>query len=222
MVVGSADFCFMLAAEARLGAGLKIRAVATTAAARSILRPGVADTILVVVDADLPDGEAFSFCADLTGGRGSLPVMMVGTTDSEAAAVRSLEAGAIDYFPRPQKHAELLARLRAHVRSLSTSLEVQINIGPFTFRPGQRTLVDRATGARIWLTAKETRLLRRLDAAYGEPVKLASLLEAAWHSANTSSHTLHTHIYRLRSKLGAGTGGTPMLRTVREGYVLVH
>lgn len=222
LVVGTTEFCSLLAAGARGETGLSVVGVTSTEAARTVLRLGTADTALAIVDAGLPDGEAFAFCGDIARAVASPPVMMVGAAESEADALRSLDAGAIDYFPRPQNQAELLARIRAHLRSLATSLDVDISIGLFTFRPGQRTLTHRKTGARTWLTAKETRLLRRLHAANGTPVSPVALLEAAWTGPGTSMHTLHTHVYRLRGKLGAGSDARPMLRTVPEGYALMH
>ncbi len=145
---------------------------------------------------------------------------MISDDYSEAEALESLHAGAIDYFARPHQRAELVARLRAHLRSRSTSLEVQLSIGPFRFHPAQRLLVDERRNNRIWLTSKESRILRRLHVANGRPVPKADLLEVAWGSPDTSVHTLQTHIYRLRTKLNSGAAGRPLLLTTGGGYKL--
>ena len=180
-------------------------------------KPGVAAAI---VDVSLPNGEGHTLCADMAQAHKNLPVMMISDGYSEADALQSLRAGAIDYFHRPHHREELLARLRAHLRSKSTSLDVHLKIGPFSFHPGQRILLDERRQSRIWLTAKEARILRYLHMANGRAVPKAELLGVAWGSPDTSVHTLQTHIYRLRTKLKTGGAGRPLLVTTAGGYVL--
>ena len=202
----------------RAAFGLHGTVVADAASARTLCKSG-REVALAIVDASLPGDESHALCAHLVQSHRGLPVMMISSQYSEAEATRSLGAGAIDYFHRPHHRAELLARLRAHLRSKSTSLDVELTIGSFAFHPGQRVLVNRRKGGRIWLTAKESRILRRLHLANCQPVATGELLQVVWGSPNASVHTLQTHIYRLRCKLGT-SGDRPMLLTTPRGYVL--
>ena len=207
-----------LAENIRSAIGLHGTVVSDAATARTLCGSG-REVAMAIVDAGMPGDEGHTLCAHLTQAHRGLPVMMISDQYSEAEAVRSLRAGAIDYFHRPHHRAELLARLRAHLRSKSTSLDVDLTIGSFNFHPGQRILVDRRKHTRIWLTAKEARILRRLHLANSQPVDTEELLRVAWGSPNASVHTLQTHIYRLRCKLGT-SGDRPMLLTTPQGYAL--
>ena len=207
-----------LAESIRQSTGLQGTFIPDAAGARTLCQSG-REVALAIVHAGLPGDESHVLCADLVQAHRGLPVMMVSDQYSEAEAVRSLSAGAIDYFPRLHQRAELLARLRAHLRSKSTSLDVDLTIGSFSFHPGQRVLVDRRKHTRIWLTAKESRILRRLHLANSQPVPTEELLQVAWGSPDASVHTLQTHIYRLRCKLAA-SGDRPMLLTTPRGYLL--
>ena len=209
----------LLAGNVQADTGLQSAVVASVADARTMSRSDTVDLAMAVIDADLPAGEGHALCAELLEDRRCLPVLMVSCSNSETDVLRSFRAGAIDHFARLHQRAELLARLRAHLRSKSTSLDVDLTIGSFSFHPGQRILVDRRKHTRIWLTAKESHILRRLHLANGRPVATKELLQVAWGSSNGSAHTLQTHIYRLRCKLGT-SDDRPMLRTVSHGYVL--
>lgn len=227
LIVGEPEFCAGVGDEVRGGTGLRVSGVTSLEAAQSVLRSGIGDTLLAIVDAGLPDDRAFTVCAELTQAHRNLPVMMIGapgrrTDDADGPdELRGLRAGALDYVARPHNRAEVMARIRAHLRSLANCLDVEITIGPYAFLPGQRSLTNRRTRARIWLTVKESRLLRELCLADDQPVPAASLMRVGWGPKATCVHTLHTHIYRLRTKLGPADRGGPMLLTTRSGYRLV-
>ena len=207
-----------LAENIRAATGMHGTVVADAISARTFCGSGC-EVALAIVDAGMPGGEGQALCAHIVQNHRGLPVMMISDSYSEDQAAQSLGAGAIDYFHRPHHRAELVARLRAHLRSKATSLDVELTIGSFTFHPGPRILVERRKQTRIWLTAKEARILRRLHLANSQPVDTEELLQVAWGSPNASVHTLQTHIYRLRCKLGT-SGDRPMLLTTPRGYLL--
>ena len=219
VMVGGPSFCSALGPDIGAATNLRVAVVPTVEAAHQLVQAGTVDTLLVVVDARVLGPGDLALCADMAR-TANQQIVVIDQEDSEAMALESLQAGAVDYFPRPHNRAELSARMRAHLRNRTTSLEVDISIGPFVFRPGQRALLDRRTQKRIWLTVKEARLLRQLHLANGRSVPARVLMMAAWDPASNSVHTLHTHVYRLRNKLSI-QGAEPMLLTTRDGYSLV-
>jgi DNA-binding response OmpR family regulator len=97
-----------------------------------------------------------------------------------------------------------LARLRARLRAFDAGLDAPRAVGPYEFRPAPRLLVERASGRRVALTAKEAALLLRFHRARGAPVPRQALLEEVFDcapAAAADTHTLATHVYRLRRKL---------------------
>jgi DNA-binding response OmpR family regulator len=149
----------------------------------------------------------------------------VGTTPALARqfgldeVVRGLEAGAHDYLAKPVRPAVLVARLHALLRHHESSLDAVFPLGPWTFHPAQKLLRGKA-GVRIWLTAKEVDILRHLLRSPG-PVSKQALLTDVWgYNPSVSSHTLETHIYRLRQKIEADPHEPRLLLTAAEGYRL--
>jgi DNA-binding response OmpR family regulator len=92
--------------------------------------------------------------------------------------------------------------------------------GQFTFRPSAKLLLDSATNRRFRLTDKETAILKFLYRAGAKSVTRPVLLENVWgYGSEVETHTLETHIYRLRQKLANPADG-PLLITEAGGYRL--
>jgi DNA-binding response OmpR family regulator len=139
---------------------------------------------------------------------------------TDADQVLGLDAGANDYVLKPFKFNVLLARIRAHLRSHEQSEEAIFTVGPYTFRPSMKQLLTK-DGRKIRLTEKETGILKYLYRAGGKPVLRDELLHEVWgYNANVTTHTLETHIYRLRQKIEADPGEARILLTESGGYRL--
>ena len=214
VVGGSQEACTRLADKIRVATSSHATLITNYNAAREFCTDRGAYLMLAVVDADLPNDEAYKLCADLVQVHKGLPVMLVSNQYSKAAASSSFEAGAVDYFAHSHRTSELAARLRAHLRSQSKSVERRFKVGPFQFEPGLHV------HTKTWLTVKEARLLRRLHAADGQPVSCKELMEAGWGASIRLTHTLHTHIHRLRTKLRDNRTAQALLLSVPGGYVL--
>lgn len=190
-------------------------------AASAIARVGDGRIDLTVMDVGLPDmdGREAVRAMRRNGYRG--PVIMLTAQDSEDDTVEGLEAGANDYVTKPFKFAVLLARIRAHLRSHEASEDAVFQIGPYTFRPGAKLLVgDR--GSKLKLTEKETAILRFLYRAGREVVGRETLLAEVWgYNAQVTTHTLETHIYRLRQKIEPNPTLAAILVTEGGGYKLL-
>ncbi|KQP77556.1 MULTISPECIES: response regulator transcription factor [unclassified Methylobacterium] len=176
---------------------------------------------LVVMDVALPDMDGREGVRAMRRGGYRGPVIMLTAQDSEDDTVEGLEAGANDYVTKPFKFAVLLARIRAHLRSHEASEDAVFQIGPYTFRPGAKLLVGER-GSKLKLTEKETAILRFLYRAGREVVGRDTLLAEVWgYNAQVTTHTLETHIYRLRQKIEPNPALAAILVTEGGGYKLL-
>ena len=191
---------------------------ASLAEAERILSKGTRYEALLL-DVSLPDGDGRDFCRTLRQRGMKMPVIMLTASAEESDIVRGLDSGANDYLAKPFRLNELLARLRAHLRIFETSEDAEIKIGPYQFRPAARQLLD-AKGGKIRLTDKEAAILKYLFRA-GKAVARQVLLEAVWGYKQTiTTHTLETHVYRLRQKIEMDPQNARILLTDGGGYRL--
>lgn len=175
---------------------------------------------LVLLDIGLPDMDGREACKRLRASGFKSPIIMLTGADDEQDVVTGLDAGANDYVTKPFKFAVLLARLRAHLRSHEQSEDAVFKIGPYEFRPAVKMLVD-AEDKRIKLTEKEASILKYLYRAGGKPVGRDTLLDEVWgYNSGVTTHTLETHVYRLRQKIEPVSGKTTLLLTDSGGYRL--
>ena len=132
-----------------------------------------------------------------------------------------MESGANDYVAKPFRFAVLLARIRAQLRQHDASEDAVFNIGPYTFRPSSKLLVN-PKGNKVRLTEKETAILRYLYRAGRRPVSREILLQEVWgYNSGVTTHTLETHIYRLRQKVEKDASNPSILVTEAGGYKLI-
>ncbi len=175
----------------------------------------------IILDVTLPDGDGRDLCANLRRGGLRVPIIMLTGSDEEADVVRGLDAGANDYIAKPFRLAELLARLRAQLRIFENSEDAVFTIGPYTFRPSAKLLQEPIKNRRIRLTEKEAAILKFLYRAGTRPVARQVLLNEVWgYNAAVTTHTLETHIYRLRQKIEPDPGNARLLVTEGGGYRL--
>ena len=131
-----------------------------------------------------------------------------------------LDAGANDYINKPFKFTILLARIRAQLRQHEQSEDAMFTLGPYTFKPAIKMLL--AEGDRkIRLTEKETNILKFLYHTSDSVVQRDTLLHEVWgYNAGVTTHTLETHIYRLRQKIEPDPRNASLLVTEGGGYRL--
>jgi DNA-binding response OmpR family regulator len=174
----------------------------------------------IILDIGLPDGDGRDYCARLRRNGHSMPIIMLTGAVEETDVVRGLDSGAVDYVAKPFRAAELLARLRAQLRVFDRSEQVVFPVGPYTFRPAKKLLHDAAKNRRIRLTDKETAVLKflyRSEAAVNRQI----LMHEVWgYNSTVTTHTLETHIYRLRQKIEADPTNPALLVTEGGGYRL--
>ncbi len=175
----------------------------------------------VILDVGLPDGDGRDLCAKLRRHGLKVPIIILTGSDGETDVVRGLDAGANDYIAKPFRLAELLARLRAQLRIFENSEDAVFTIGPYTFRPAAKLLQEPARSRRIRLTEKEAAILKFLYRAGTRAVARQVLLNEVWgYNAAVTTHTLETHIYRLRQKIEPDPSNARLLVTEGGGYRL--
>lgn len=175
----------------------------------------------VLLDVGLPDMDGRELCRLLRRNNVSAPIIMLTGADTDADTILGLDSGANDYITKPFRLGVLLARLRAHIRQHESSEDAVFTIGPYTFQPGNKLLLEEDGKGKIRLTEKETAILKYLLRAGGEVVGRDKLLNEVWgYNAGVTTHTLETHVYRLRQKIEANPGKAELLVTETGGYRL--
>jgi DNA-binding response OmpR family regulator len=175
---------------------------------------------LLIVDVGLPDTDGRELCRLIRKQGIKCPILMLTGHDTDSDTILGLDAGANDYITKPFKFPVLLSRMRAQLRQHELSEDAIFALGPYTFKPSLKLLVT-ADDKKIRLTEKETNILKFLYRSTEDVVPRNILLHEVWgYNAGVTTHTLETHIYRLRQKIEPDPGKARILVTENGGYRL--
>jgi DNA-binding response OmpR family regulator len=199
--------------------GLAVTAAGTLHVAAAALKADASAFDALILSVAMPDGDACDFCARLRlEGHDTIVIIMTGQNE-ETDIVRALDAGANDYVARPFRLHELLARLHAQWRIGEGVREAAYPLGPYTFRPSAKALCDAAGNPRVSLTPKEVAVLKFLFLSKGRPVSREELLRQVWgYNDGVATHTVETHMHRLRQKIETAPRYPSLLLSDRDGY----
>ncbi len=176
---------------------------------------------LVILDVGLPDTDGRDLCRLIRKQGIKCPIIMLTGHDSDADTILGLDAGANDYVTKPFKFSVLQARIRAQLRQHEQSEDAIFQLGPYIFKPAMK-LLETEDKKKIRLTEKETNILKFLYRAQEGVVARDVLLHEVWgYNAGVTTHTLETHIYRLRQKIEPDPSNVQLLVTEGGGYRLV-
>ena len=176
---------------------------------------------LLIMDVGLPDMDGREAVKLLRKGGFKSPIIMLTGHDTDSDTILGLEAGANDYVLKPFRFAVLLARMRAHLRQHEQSEDAIFVVGHYSFRPAQKMLLEE-DGNKVRLTEKETAIMKYLYRAEQKVIGRDELLEQVWgYNSGVTTHTLETHIYRLRQKIEKDPSNAQLLVTEGGGYKLV-
>jgi len=176
---------------------------------------------LILLDVGLPDTDGRELCRLMRKQGVKCPIVMLTGHDSDADTILGLDAGANDYVTKPFRFPVLLARIRAQLRQHEQSEDAVFQLGPYTFKPAMK-LLETEDSKKIRLTEKETNILKFLYRAQDGVVARDVLLHEVWgYNAGVTTHTLETHIYRLRQKIEPDPSNVSLLVTESGGYRLV-
>ena len=198
-----------------------IREAATGAAALATVKEANPD--LVILDVGLPDMDGREVCRLMRRAGIAAPIIMLTGADTDADTILGLDSGANDYVTKPFKLGVLLARIRAQLRQHERSEDATFALGPYRFRPAAKMLIDPERNDRkIRLTEKETAILKYLLRAGERVIGRDVLLNEVWgYNSGVTTHTLETHVYRLRQKIERDPSNAELLVTEPGGYRLV-
>jgi len=176
---------------------------------------------LVILDVGLPDTDGRELCRLMRKQGVKSPIMMLTGHDVDADTILGLDAGANDYVSKPFKFPVLLARIRAQLRQHEQSEDAIFQLGPYTFKPSMKMLITQ-DDKKVRLTEKETNILKFLYRSDEGVVPRDVLLHEVWgYNAGVTTHTLETHIYRLRQKIEPDPSNARLLVTESGGYRLM-
>lgn len=213
------DFAEALAERFRAYQEFSIAAADTASAGMRAAREDQFD--LILMDVGLPDMDGREAVKLLRKAEIRAPIIMLTGHDSDPDEILGLGSGANDYVTKPCRFEVLLARVNAHLRQHDGSEHARFNVGPFTFEPGKKLLTTES-GRKVHLTELETRTLKLLYRRSPETISREKMLNEIWgYNSNVQTHTLETHIYRLRQKIEGNPSDPQMLVTADGGYRLI-
>lgn len=177
---------------------------------------------LIVLDVNMPDMDGRDLCKLMRKHGVRAPIILLTALEGDADAILGLDSGANDYVNKPVRFGVLHARVRAHLRQHENTDDATFDVGPYVFKPSAKMLTDEAKNAKIRLTDKETAIIKFLIKAAGRPVPRDTLLDEVWgYNAGVTTHTLETHVYRLRQKIEPDPANASLLVTESGGYRLI-
>jgi len=219
LVEGSDSVRQSLVEQIKIYAGIETIEAATGSTALKLVENRKFDIILL--DVSLPDLDGRDVY-QLMRKRGlETPIILLIELETEIDGILRLGLGADQYIVKPFRLGMLLARIRCLVHSRKYRKMPEMILGRYLFEPERKLLVDRETNRRTRLTEKETSILEVLYLAQGKLVRRSDLLDSVWgYRATVTTHTLETHIYRLRQKLEEAPSNSKLLITELGGYRL--
>jgi DNA-binding response OmpR family regulator len=199
----------------------EFEAIAADTGARGVQAAKSGQIDLVIMDVGLPDIDGREAVRMLRKNSFKAPIIMLTGHDTDSDTILGLEAGANDYVAKPFRFAVLLARIRAQLRQHEASEDAVFTIGPYSFQPSSKLLMG-GKGNKVRLTEKETAILRFLYRAGQKAISREVLLQEVWgYNSGVTTHTLETHIYRLRQKIEKDAAMPEILVTEAGGYKLI-
>jgi DNA-binding response OmpR family regulator len=179
---------------------------------------------LMILDLMLPGMSGFEFCRKLRGEGVQTPILILTARSEESDRVLGLDLGADDYVTKPFSLRELMARVRALLRRIQSSVHLPDELRFGDVEIDFRRYAARRCGKSVEMTRKEFATLRFLVARAGEVVTREELLNEVWgYDAFPVSRTVDNHIAGLRSKLEADPARPIHILTVhRVGYKFIH
>jgi DNA-binding response OmpR family regulator len=189
------------------------------AAALAVIRREPFDAVLL--DVILPDMDGHELCRLMRRAGVTAPIIMLTGGEDAINSRIETETGATDYLAKPFRLGALLERLRAHLGENVAEQPALLTIGPYSFDPAAKLMSDETSSRTVHLTEKETAILQFLYRA-GRAIGRDALLGQVWgYNAGVTTHTLETHIYRLRRKIERNPARAEILVTEPDGYRLL-
>ncbi len=216
LVDGATPLRQSLSDQLRQSGDFEIEAAETGADA--LARVAVAGYDAIVIEAALTDMSGRELVRRLRDEGERCPLVLL----TAAGAGAALESTGFDVLAKPFRIGVLLTLLRSRLSQVGRDLDAVFAIGPYSFRPAAKLMLDPAADRTVRLTEKETAILQFLYRAGQSVTGREALLGAIWgYQAGIDTHTLETHVYRLRRKIETDPANARILITEPGGYRLV-
>tara|TARA_B100000676_G_scaffold290665_1_gene324379 strand:+ start:519 stop:1196 length:678 start_codon:yes stop_codon:yes gene_type:complete len=210
--------CDSLMEQLQLHDEFELRVSGTVKEGLDLLEKEYFDCILL--DVGLPDLNGIAACRSMRRNGIKTPIVMLTASDTDTVLV--IDAGANNYIMKPFRIGVLLNAIRSELCLNEYSEDADLLIGPYTFKPGSKMLIEDVTGKKVKLTEKETSILKFLYYTGDQIVNRDTLLVEVWgYNSGVTTHTLETHVYRLRQKIELNPSEAEILVTETGGYRLV-
>lgn len=174
---------------------------------------------MIILDVMLPGMDGFEICRKIRAEDSKTPILMLTAKAEEIDKIMGLEFGADDYLTKPFSIRELTARVKALLRRSQTSdaqqncAQESIEYGELSIYPIKRTIC--LGNEQLELTSKEFELLLLFANNPGRAYSRQQLLDVVWgYQYNGYSHTVNSHINRLRSKIEKDPSNPKYIQTV--------
>ena len=176
----------------------------------------------IILGTILSDMDGYQLCQLMRRNEVTSPIIILVDPHDDANGPLEPQIGATECMVKPFRYNVLLAKLRAYIRSHEKTESLALKIGPYKFHPQKKLLLDEAGLNTIQLTDKEAQILKCLYRAGNRIVSRDVLLERVWgYNAEVATHTLETHVYRLRQKIELEPSRARLLVTEAGGYRLM-
>jgi DNA-binding response OmpR family regulator len=174
---------------------------------------------LVILDVMLPGRSGIHVLERIRRAKPVLPVILLTARAQVADKVEGLDAGATDYITKPFSVEELLARVRAHLRTPAEVAATRLGAAGIEIDLLRRTVTR--DGEPVHLSSKEFDLLAHFLAHPGSALTREQILAAVWgYDHDPGTNIVDVYVGYLRRKLARGDSPAP-IETVRSvGYRL--
>lgn len=177
---------------------------------------------IVLVDYQICEAGEAAACNFLRRHDSSIPIIVFADEFSKTELVLCLNSGANDYVTSADDPVVIAARIRAQIRARSRDGQQRTRVGNFWFIRDQRALLDVYSEKTVPLTVREADLVAHLALYANTTVGVEDIYRKVWHHRGPiNSHTVQTHIYRLRQKIEQDPSNPKILVSTGSGYCLV-
>ena len=204
--------------ERQLGAG--VSTVLSADAAQEKIHRAAFD--IIIIDEAIEGIGIKDFCDSLYRSNQVHSIILLASALDSRITV-PLESIVDDYIRKPFKLASLIVLIKSRLTRFAVTNAPTFQIGRFDYFASRWVLVERSTNQIIRLTEKEAEILEYLENSSSAVVSRDELLIEVWgYNSGVTTHTVETHIYRLRQKLEIDPTNAQCLVTAPGGYQLIN
>ncbi|MAS82122.1 MAG: DNA-binding response regulator [Legionellales bacterium] len=177
---------------------------------------------LLIMEEFLPDIDGRELCLRVRREKVKSPIVMLLGAETGSDPISSAQSEPNEYIAKPFRIGFLVARIQFYLRKLESDEAATYSLGRYKFHPATKILFEPIENKTIKLTEKETSILKYLLRPPNTLVGRAELLDEVWgYNSGVTTHTLETHVYRLRQKMKQDPSDSQILVTEPGGYRLI-